>query len=457
MSSMPNDDSWRPISGPYRGYDQRGAPEPEWDLVRTGPGTKMGEHMRRFWQPVCLTSQLTDVPLLVKILGEELVVFKDKRGRIGALHKHCCHRGTSLEYGRIEECGIRCCYHGWLFDVDGTTLETPGEPESSRLRNAVYQGAYPALDYHGLVHIYMGPPELKPPFPEFDIFKIPGLRYYPSTVVHSNNWLQSFENNMDPYHGQFLHTRNTPHFGDHYFVLPQVEWKLTNDGKGIYYSACRRVDDDTMWIRLFHCMFPNYVFVASLFDLKEDVPHFQRTFWARRVVPNDDEHCTFFSWRLAADEGEFEGGDVSRNGINSIDFDGQVEQPTYELKQRAPGDWEAQGGQRAIAVHRLERLGTTDAGIVRLRQALRKALAGESPDTVPPAAGALGSVDAEPVYSSNNTIKLKRLADPKADLEQTRAVSRELQNAVIEAGGLPWDQRQARISQAIQEIEKRHA
>ncbi|GAA5235021.1 Rieske 2Fe-2S domain-containing protein [Verticiella sediminum] len=457
MSSV-LEDNWKPISGPYRGYDQRGTPEPEWDLVKVGPGTKMGEYQRRFWQPVCFTSQLTDVPLLVRILGEELVMFRDRSGRIGALHKHCCHRGTSLEYGRIEECGIRCCYHGWLFDVDGTVLDTPGEPGASRLKNAVFQGAYPTHEYHGLVHVYMGPPELKPAFPEFDVFKVPGLKFYPSAVTHRNNWLQSFENNMDPFHGQFLHTRISPHFGDHYLVLPTVEWKVTEDGRGIYYTAVRRVDDERLWVRLFHCIFPNYVFVASLYDLQPEEPYFQRTFYARRVVPIDDENCTFFSWRLAMDEGEFSGGDVTRNGWNSIDIDGQVEQPTYELKQRVPGDWEAQTGQRPIALHKLERLGTTDAGIVRLRQALRKILAGQVPAALPPMGeGSLGSRDPENVYSSNNVLRVRKLADPQADGEQTRDVGRAVIGAVIEADAAPAGTRRQLIIDKLRRIEARYA
>ncbi|HVX74864.1 MAG TPA: Rieske 2Fe-2S domain-containing protein [Bradyrhizobium sp.] len=452
------EDGQRFAIGPYRGYEQRDVPDPDWDLVRTGPGTKMGEYFRRFWQPVCFSSQLTELPRLVRILGEDLVAFRDKRGRVGVVAKHCCHRGTSLEYGRVEECGIRCCYHGWLFDVDGSVLDTPGEPANSRLKKAVFQGAYPALEYNGLVHVYMGPLELKPEFPEFDVFHVPGLKFYPSSVLHSNNWLQSYENNMDPFHGQFLHTRISPHFGDHYFVLPLVEWKVTEDGKGIFYSAARRVDDDRLWIRLFHCMFPNYVFVASLYDLQPENPFFQRTFWARRVVPVDDEHCIFFSWRLAADEGEFSGGDVSRNGWNSIDFDGQVEQADYETKQRFPGDWEAQTGQRPIAVHKLENLGTTDAGIVKLRQALRKILTGQVPAALPPnGPGALGTRRPHNVYSSNNTLRIKRLADAEAEAMQSRAVSRAVVEAVVEADTLSYDDRVAFIKRRLGEIEQRHA
>ncbi|CAN5612666.1 aromatic ring-hydroxylating dioxygenase subunit alpha [soil metagenome] len=446
----------KPVSGPFRGYDQRVAPEPEHDLTQVGPGTPMGELQRRFWQPVCFSSQLTDLPKAIRILGEDLVAFRSQRGEVGILHKHCAHRGTSLEFGRVEETGLRCCYHGWLFATDGTVLETPGEPAHSRLKRAVYQGAYPAMEYKGLVHVYMGPPDVKPEFPKFDLFDIPGLEYYPSAVTHDNNWLQSYENNMDPFHGQFLHTRVSPHFGDHYFVLPQVEWKVTADGRGMYYVAMRRVDDETLWARLFHVMFPNYVFVASLYDLNADFPMFQRTFWARRVVPIDDEHCTFFSWRLAAKEGEFAGGDVTRNGWNSIDFDGQVEQPNYEQKQRWPGDWEAQTGQRSIAVHKLERLGTTDTGVVKLRAALRDMLNGKVPMALPPQPGSLGTMSPHNVYSSNNVFKIRKQPDPVADAQQSLAVARDTVSAVVEADACSSADRYQSIVQRLKDIETRY-
>lgn len=447
---------FKPVSGPYRGYDQRVAPAPDLELTRVGPGTPMGELQRRFWQPVCFSSQLTDLPLVVRILGEDLVAFRTKAGHVGVLHKHCAHRGTSLEYGRIEEHGIRCCYHGWMYGCDGTLLEAPAEPPNSRLKRVVFQGAYPAMEFHGLVHVYMGPPDQKPAFPQFDIFEIPGLTYHVSSVLHSNNWLQSFENNMDPFHGQFLHTRVTQHFGEHYFVLPQVEWKVTEDGRGMYYVAMRRTSDDTLWARMFHVIFPNYVFVASLYDLLEkEFPFFQRTFWARRVVPIDDENCTFFTWRLASEEGEFAGGDVKRNGWNSIDFDGQVRQSSYEARQRTPGDWEAQTGQRSIAVHKLERLGTTDAGVVKLRHALRDMLAGKV--ALPPSEGSLGTKVPENVYSSNNVFRIHRLDDPAADAEQTRSVSRALAAAIVEADAAPTAERRRLIVERLQAIERQYA
>ena len=140
-------------------------PEEDDTLTRVAFGTPMGEMLRRYWQPVCLSDELGELPRRLRILGEDLVAFRDKSGRPGLLFAHCIHRGTSLEYGIVSERGIRCCYHGWLFDIDGTILETPGEPPDSKLRNSFYHGAYPALEKNGLVFAYMGPTDKKPPFP----------------------------------------------------------------------------------------------------------------------------------------------------------------------------------------------------------------------------------------------------------------------------------------------------
>ena len=145
------------VTVPYCGYLQAGPPPPDdAQMTRVGPGTPCGKFLRRFWHPVAMSSEINDLPVALRILGEDLVAFRDKRGQIGVLHRHCSHRGTSLEYGIVSERGIRCCYHGWLYDVDGTILETPGEPPDSKLKDSFYHGAYPAIEYKGLVFTYMG-------------------------------------------------------------------------------------------------------------------------------------------------------------------------------------------------------------------------------------------------------------------------------------------------------------
>src|SRR5215472_5836408 len=128
----------------YSAYHHRERPPEDEELTRVGPGTRCGEYLRRFWQPVIQTSELGVAPRRLRILGEDLVVFRDKSGEIGLLELHCPHRGTSLEFGLIGDHGIRCCYHGWLFATDGTILETPGEPAHSTLKDRLYHGAFGA-------------------------------------------------------------------------------------------------------------------------------------------------------------------------------------------------------------------------------------------------------------------------------------------------------------------------
>jgi phenylpropionate dioxygenase-like ring-hydroxylating dioxygenase large terminal subunit len=139
------------LTAAYSAYHHRAIPEDDAEMTRVGPGTPGGEYLRRFWQPVILASELGDLPRRLRILGEDLVAFKDKSGAIGVMELHCPHRGTSLEYGLIDNKGIRCCYHGWLFDVDGTILETPGEPADSTLKDRLCHGAYPVHEYAGTV------------------------------------------------------------------------------------------------------------------------------------------------------------------------------------------------------------------------------------------------------------------------------------------------------------------
>ncbi|MGD9951042.1 MAG: Rieske 2Fe-2S domain-containing protein [Burkholderiales bacterium] len=412
----------------------------------------MGEYFRRFWQPVCLSSQLRELPLAIKILGEELVAFRDKSGRVGLLNRHCSHRGTSLEFGQVENHGIRCCYHGWLFDIDGSILETPGEPPESRLKRSFCHGAYPAIEYHGIVHAYMGPPEGKPEFPKRDLFEIPGLTFIPSSIAYNNNWLQSYENNLDPIHSAFLHTRITQHFGAPFAVLPKLSWHVTSSGDGVFYIALRRLSDELIWVRMLHCILPNEAYVPSVFDLGNDPLYFQQAFHARRVVPNDDEHCTYFSWRISGKG--FEGGEPEKNGLNLIDIGAQVEQPTYELKQKQPGDFEAQGGQRPVAVHALEHLGTTDGGVALIRRALRNVMNGERRSTETADHSEKSSL--KNVYSGDSLLRISRRPDPAQDQEVLDIVGREVAQAVIAGDRFDGEERRQFIIGKIRAVEAQY-
>ena len=179
------------LTTPYGGYFHRHIPMEDTELTHVGPGTPCGEYFRRYWQPICFADELRDLPLRVKLLGEDLVVFRDLSRAVGLLELHCPHRGTSLEFGLVGAKGIRCCYHGWLFDIDGTILETPGEPADSTLKDRLFHGAYPTHEYNGIVFAYMGPPDQQPPFPTYDSFTRPGYRLIPGRkYFYPCNWLQ---------------------------------------------------------------------------------------------------------------------------------------------------------------------------------------------------------------------------------------------------------------------------
>ena len=142
----------------YQGYHRPidGVEDPE--LTHITRGTPCGEYMRRYWQPVAMSSELADLPKLVELLGEQLVLFRDGSGRTGLLHRHCAHRGASLEYGIVAERGLICCYHGWHFDIDGTLIRAGSEPAHSPVCNRVVQGAYPTHERNGIIFAYLGPP-----------------------------------------------------------------------------------------------------------------------------------------------------------------------------------------------------------------------------------------------------------------------------------------------------------
>jgi phenylpropionate dioxygenase-like ring-hydroxylating dioxygenase large terminal subunit len=196
---------------PYGGYYTNKVPGHDPELTEVGPGTPMGEYMRGFWHPVCMSIELTDTPKFLTILGEELVAFRDGSGSVGVLHAHCVHRGASLEYGQIQEHGIKCCYHGMVFDVDGTCLNAPfpkgEEAEAEKYACSIQQGAYKAFERNGLVFAYMGPPDKEPPFPEWesDFTVAPGDELVPYSNFQHCNWLQVQDNAADNFHTAELH------------------------------------------------------------------------------------------------------------------------------------------------------------------------------------------------------------------------------------------------------------
>jgi phenylpropionate dioxygenase-like ring-hydroxylating dioxygenase large terminal subunit len=348
----------------YSAYHHRGLPPEDEELTRVGPGTPCGEYMRRFWQPVVLSSELGELPRRLRILGEDLVAFRDKSGEIGLLELHCPHRGTSLEFGLVGDKGIRCCYHGWLFGCDGAILETPGEPADSTLKDRLFHGAYPVHEHAGLVFAYMGPPDKQPAFPLLDTYNLPGYSLAPRTPsLWDCNWLQVKENSMDPAHLQFLHTLpGSQGFVDDF--KGNAEWDWMETPVGMVYIDTRR-QDDLVWVRVADLILPNiHQFPPNDEKLvpRNSIARPEATIWA---VPVDDAHTMVLGYYRAPE------GKPVRLGVGF----GQDASRPYEERQRVPGDYDAQVSiHNGLARHGLEHLATTDRGIIMMRNLIRRAI-----------------------------------------------------------------------------------
>ena len=440
--------------GNFAGYDRAtyaATVTEDAELSHVGPGTPCGEYLRRFWHPVALTSQLTDLPLRLRVLGEELVIFRDLGGRIGLLHKHCSHRRTSLEYGIIGERGLRCCYHGWLYDVDGTILDTPGESAESPIRDNLRHGAYPTHEYKGLVFAYLGPPDEMPAFPVYDTMDLPGDEMVPYAIDYPCNWLQVNENPMDPIHSVFLHTRATrAHFTPAWGAFPVVEWNRLSEGTGIYLTNARRWED-FVWIRIAEWFAPNFAQPPDIYQNPDREKFFVRVGITKWTVPVDDTSCRIIAWRhfnenLIDDDRT----DRDKIGMDKVDFLGQSgSERSYEDGQRLPGDYEAQVSQGPITVHALEQLGQTDAGVASMRQMLRDGIRALANGTLPPRAAAADS-GLIPTTAGDVIIRAPRTnAD---DDELRRRLAREVGAIVIDTMGLGHTDRIAEIERRARAI-----
>jgi len=446
--TQPADPSRQPFGGYYRVLEAREDAE----LTHVGPRTPCGEYMRRFWHPVAMTSQVQDLPIVVKVLGEELVLFRDLGGRIGLLHKHCSHRRASLEYGIRAERGIRCCYHGWLFDIDGRILETPGEPEASPIRDRVSHGAYPTLDYKGLIFAYLGPPECKPEFPVFDTFELPGNELVPYSIDYPCNWLQVAENPMDPFHSVFLHTRATrAHFNAAWGAMPIVEWHRMEQDVGIYLTNTRRWGE-YVWARTAEVMLPNFAQPPDIYQDPDREKFFPRVGISKWTVPTDDTGCKIVGWRHFNETLDLGGkGDRGKVGLNTIDFLGQTGiERSYEEGQRVPSDYEAQIGQGPITIHAGETLGITDTGVAILRGMLRRGIravaAGKDLPALP--RNAEGRV---PTMAGDVIVRIP--ASNSDDLAVQREIGRRVGEAVAATQALAHGERQAEIERRMRSLQ----
>ena len=364
----------------FSGYHKEQSAEPDRFLCEVGRGTPGGEYLRRFWQPVAYESELNEVPLRIRALGEDLVVFRDGSGRIGVLHMRCCHRNTSLEFGLIEERGLRCCYHGRLYSVDGTCIDMPGEPAADRLMRSVSQGAYPIHLFAGIIFTYMGPPDRIPVFPVYDRFRLPGIRLVPGTRFKQDcNWIQIKENTVDPHHTQTLHVipqlRGMEHFAPEFGAFPV--FTFTETAGGVAYLASRHVGDK-VWVRSADIVGANLHCISSIFEGGQTEKAASAPFMSIWSLPVDDDHTmTFFVSHVLEDEA------LPFEKRRYLEIFGQTDERPYRERQWLPGDHEAQVGQGPINIHALEHLATNDRGIVLFRRFIRRGIetvrAGQDP------------------------------------------------------------------------------
>lgn len=344
-------------------------PEPDPVLTRVGPGTPCGELMRRYWQPVCLSADLKDLTKPVRILGEDLIAFRDGQGRAGLLFFRCSHRGTSLEYGRVEERGIRCCYHGWLYDVEGTVLEMPLEPASNPFLKQIQHPCYPIREFGGLVFAYLGPLDKMPEFPIYDVWQKQAgelkARMGPRVGGPVNcNWLQAEENLMDALHTFWLHTLHSgPQFPSETYGVNPDALRYEETDMGMRFVLARKLENGKWWELIWEMIMP-----LNIHLVYTDEPKTERVRAVTYCVPIDDTHQLGASVRWLPD-GERE----MHSGREQLAPGGR-KNTSYEYTQRHPDDKEAVEGQGPIALHGLEHLVTSDKGVVMFRGMLRKAI-----------------------------------------------------------------------------------
>ena len=440
--------------GPYTGYEQSGLPAEDAELTHVTAGSPGGEYLRRFWHPVALESEITDIPLPLRVLGEDLVLFRGLDGAYGLLHRRCAHRGASLEYGKCEHRGLRCCYHGWLFAVDGALLEAPGEPPDSPLPGRVRQGAYPVEVEAGVVFAYLGPSADQPAFPVYDTFDVPGTRRVPYAFHYPCNWLQVVENAMDPVHAVFLHTRNHgPAFSEAWGRLGVKEYHAVDEG--FYYTNARRVGDN-IWVRVHHVIMPNMTQAGAVLSMDGRTSrYFGRPSFTRWVVPVDNENTRAIAWANFGDRSDAQREEWMTPRMMEIIEGAEPRERSRAEALRKPGDYEAFVSQGRITRHANEHLATSDKGVALFRRRLRDDIRGLA-DGRPPYGASVRSEAPIPTYAGDNVLRVPPVAGA-SDEALILQVSREVARIILAGNALEGEARDAFVRGALMDLEASHS
>jgi phthalate 4,5-dioxygenase oxygenase subunit len=267
-------------------------------LTQTGPGTAMGHLFRRYWIPALLSRELPEnecPPVRVKLLSERLIAFRDSDGRYGLMDEFCAHRGVSLWFGRNEDCGLRCPYHGWKYDVTGQCMDIPSEPVDSGFAKKVKLTAYPLVERGGVLWTYMGPPDDRPPLPEWEFLLVPPEQSFMSKRVQDSNWLQALEGGIDSSHVSFLHRSDLN--SDPLFRGAASNKYTLNDGRpvfevvqspgGLYIGARRQAENGHYYWRITQWVVPSFTMIP---------PRGEHSVHGHLWIPIDDEHCWVWSF-----------------------------------------------------------------------------------------------------------------------------------------------------------------
>jgi len=275
-------------------------------MTRVGAGTPAGTLLRHYWQPVALSEELEGPRPLkaVQLMGQHYVLFRDESGRLGLVDRDCPHRGADLAYGRLENGGLRCAFHGWLFDTSGQCLETPAEPAGSKLCTRIRQGAYPVTEKSGVVFAYVGEGE-PPAFPEFDCFVAPDSHTFAFKGLWECNWLQALEVGMDPAHASFLHRfyedeDTAESYGKQFrgasadsdLAITRVlreydrpDITVEHAPYGMKLTTLRKLSEEQTHVRVTNVVFPQAFVIPMSTEMTISQWH----------VPVDDTHCYWYA------------------------------------------------------------------------------------------------------------------------------------------------------------------
>jgi 5,5'-dehydrodivanillate O-demethylase len=352
-------------------------------LTRVGPGTPAGETLRKYWLPVGFSSEVeSDTPILVRWLGEDLILFRDEFGRVGLIYPYCAHRGTSLEYGWIEAGGLRCCYHGWVYDVNGRCIEQPGEPAGSTFKDKIKLKSYPVRELGGLIWAYMGsgePPEL----PKYDfLVREDGERGY-AGYYRECNYLQQLENALDPVHATMLHGREVGEVrqAPEWQEFPQFE-VLSTESMACYVARRKGPAPDTEWHREVAYVPPIMVVHNGGSVPNDSGPAVADVAWR---MPIDDQNTRTFTVKFSPfrDGGPWQKKSEERPKAPPLM---RGTRKKFDMATINGQDSAAQVGQGSIADRTREHLGYSDRGVIQVRKlwksSIEAVLRGEDPPNI---------------------------------------------------------------------------